>query len=171
MPVDKFGRTLGYGSQEYTVKTININKAADFMLNIDKDANRALGCTDLIPNSSFSINLGDDKNKIEYTKDQPVEMTVSHGLKVILNGDSVVDLIDRKISVSRDINLEGHTIKSLGYPQAPTDAANRHFVIEAINRCKNLLRRMVVGTISTVADAEHILFSYDSSNPPASLPT
>jgi len=176
MPVDKFGRRASVSTAHRTAhRTVHhiitnaLNKDEDLMLEIGSDDNRSLGCVDLTPNKSFTLNLGDIVNKLVYTKDQGTTICNSHGLGILdSNNVPVFEFdVDGKNKMSKELDCRQNFIRNLPDPINPGDAVNKHYFTEYIrqHRRNHELRNILPNEPFT----DIVLLRYNPRRPPTML--
>lgn len=156
MPVDKFGRSRRITPLAH--HTQPINKSEDLLLNIGTDNNRSLGCTDLTDNKSFTLNLGDNDNKIMHTKGREVKILTSDGLEISkanYNGSF-------KFNVEHRNELDGFSVRNLPNPTNDSDAATMGYV----KQMAGIQHTVVEGTIPNAPYTHIVMMKFQQQPPP-----
>ena len=97
-----------------------------------------LGCKDIrLQGQSFILYLGDDDNRITFTKSIPVILQTTEGFRVRINNETVIEMNESignfgppaaRINVYKNIYMYDAYISGLSDPLGDTDAATKRYV-------------------------------------------
>ena len=148
MPVDKFGRRFSRVQVHHHTFTSSLKKNEDFMLEMGSDDNRSMGCIDLPPSKSFTVNLGAASNKIVHTKGQGIELYVPQGLGLVDADKEPIFKFnkDGQNDMYKDLNCRRKRITNLRNPIGSGDAVNIHYLVQYFRQYSSL--RLIQGTIA-----------------------
>jgi hypothetical protein len=104
----------------------------------DATAYIRLGCKDIrLQGQNFILYLGDDDNRIVFTKSNPVLLQTTEGFRVRINNETVIEMVESignvgppmaRINVYKNIYMYDTYITGLCEPLGDTDAATKRYV-------------------------------------------